>query len=76
MVLLQVKLRYLKWTLSKILVILSKPVDVTKYGCIYFGVQKNVAPAGMAIAIVRDDLLGHAADNVPTMMNLSLIHIL
>ena len=49
--------------------ILSKPVDVTKYGCIYFGVQKNVAPAGMAIAIVRDDLLGHAADNVPTMMN-------
>ena len=49
--------------------ILSKPMDVTKYGCIYFGVQKNVAPAGMAIAIVRDDLLGHAADNVPTMMN-------
>ena len=49
--------------------ILSKPVDVTKYGCIYFGVQKNVAPAGMAIVIVRDDLLGHAADNVPTMMN-------
>ena len=49
--------------------ILSKPVDVTKYGCIYFGVQKNVAPAGMAIAIVRDDMLGHAADNVPTMMN-------
>ena len=48
---------------------LSEPVDVTKYGCIYFGVQKNVAPAGMAIAIVRDDLLGHAADNVPTMMN-------
>ena len=49
--------------------ILSKPVDVNKYGCIYFGVQKNVAPAGMAIAIVRDDLLGHAADTVPTMMN-------
>ena len=49
--------------------ILSKPVDVNKYGCIYFGVQKNVAPAGMAIAIIRDDLLGHAADNVPTMMN-------
>ena len=31
--------------------------------------QKNVAPAGMAIAIIREDLLGHAADNVPTMMN-------
>ena len=39
--------------------ILSKPVDVNKYGCIYFGVQKNVAPAGMAIAIIRDGLLGH-----------------
>ena len=49
--------------------IFSEPTDVSKYGCIYFGVQKNVAPAGMAIAIVRDDLLGHAADNVPTMMN-------
>ncbi|MCI2046508.1 MAG: 3-phosphoserine/phosphohydroxythreonine transaminase [Faecalibacterium sp.] len=49
--------------------ILSEPVDVSKYGCIYFGVQKNVAPAGMAIAVIREDLLGHAADNVPTMMN-------
>ena len=49
--------------------IFSEPTDVSKYGCIYFGVQKNVAPAGMAIAIIRDDLLGHAADNVPTMMN-------
>ncbi len=49
--------------------ILSRPVDVSRYGCIYFGVQKNVAPAGMAIAIVREDLLGHAADSVPTMMN-------
>ena len=49
--------------------ILSRPVDVTQYGCIYFGVQKNVAPAGMAIAIIREDLLGHAADTVPTMMN-------
>ncbi len=54
--------------------IFSKPVDVSKYGCIYFGVQKNVAPAGMAIAIVRDDLLGKAAkgltpDKIPTMMN-------
>jgi len=49
--------------------ILSRPVDVSRYGCIYFGVQKNVAPAGMAIAIIREDLLGHAADTVPTMMN-------
>lgn len=49
--------------------ILSKPIDVTKYGCIYFGVQKNVAPAGMAVAIVREDLLGKAPANIPTMMN-------
>ena len=49
--------------------ILSRPVDVSQYGCVNFGVQKNVAPAGMAIAIIREDLLGHAADSVPTMMN-------
>lgn len=49
--------------------ILSRPVDVSQYGCIYFGVQKNVAPAGMAIAIIREDLLGRAPESVPTMMN-------
>ncbi|MBQ3133826.1 MAG: 3-phosphoserine/phosphohydroxythreonine transaminase [Clostridia bacterium] len=53
--------------------ICSKPVDVSKYGAIYFGVQKNIAPAGMAVAIIREDLLGHAADNVPTMMNYTSI---
>ena len=54
--------------------ICSEPVDVSKYGCIYFGVQKNIAPAGMAIAIVREDLLGQSAkgmtpEQIPTMMN-------
>ncbi|MEG0178756.1 MAG: 3-phosphoserine/phosphohydroxythreonine transaminase [Oscillospiraceae bacterium] len=49
--------------------IMSRPCDVSKYGVIYFGVQKNVAPAGMAVAIVREDLLGNAADNVPAMLN-------
>lgn len=54
--------------------IFSEPVDVSKYGCIYFGVQKNVAPAGMAIAIIREDLLGKSAkgiapEQIPTMMN-------
>ena len=54
--------------------IFSEPVDVTKYGCIYFGVQKNVAPAGMAVAIIREDLLGKSAkgitpEQIPTMMN-------
>ncbi len=54
--------------------ICSEPVDVSKYGCIYFGVQKNIAPAGMAVAIVREDLLGKSAKGIepaqiPTMMN-------
>ena len=54
--------------------IFSEPTDVSKYGCIYFGVQKNVAPAGMAIAIIRDDLLGKSAkgipaEKIPPMMN-------
>ena len=49
--------------------ILSRPTDVSQYGLIYFGVQKNVAPAGMAIAIVREDLLGHAGPTVPDMLN-------
>ena len=54
--------------------ICSEPIDVTRYGCIYFGVQKNIAPAGMAVAIVRKDMLGKAAkgmepEQIPTMMN-------
>ena len=54
--------------------ICSEPVDVSKYGVIYFGVQKNIAPAGMAVAIVREDLLGKSAKGlepaqIPTMMN-------
>ncbi len=53
--------------------ILSRPTDVSKYGLIYFGVQKNVAPAGMAVAVVREDLLGHAAPTVPTMLNYKTI---
>ena len=53
--------------------IMSMPVDVNQYGLIYFGVQKNVAPAGMAVAIVREDLLGKAPENVPTMMNYTTI---
>jgi phosphoserine aminotransferase len=39
---------------------LSKPVDVSRYGVIYAGAQKNVGPAGVVIAIVRDDLIGGA----------------
>ena len=38
----------------------SKPVDVSKYGLIYAGAQKNIGPSGVTVYIVRDDLVGHA----------------
>ncbi len=50
--------------------ILSEPVDVSKYGMIYFGAQKNVGPAGVTIIIVREDLIGNAMEITPTMFNL------
>lgn len=53
--------------------ILSEPVDVAKYGMIYFGVQKNVAPAGMAVVIIREDLIGKAPENTPAMLNYKTI---
>ncbi|KAI8467745.1 MAG: phosphoserine aminotransferase [Monoraphidium minutum] len=48
---------------------LSKPVDVSKYAMIYAGAQKNVGPAGVVIAIVRDDMIGHARADTPTMLD-------
>lgn len=47
---------------------LSEPVDVTKYGLIYGGVQKNVGPAGVVIVIVREDLITEALPGTPTML--------
>ena len=49
--------------------ILSKPLDVTKFGLLYAGAQKNVAPAGLTIVIVREDLLGEPLEGTPTMLN-------
>ncbi|WP_101697241.1 3-phosphoserine/phosphohydroxythreonine transaminase [Clostridium minihomine] len=49
--------------------ILSEPVDVTKFGVLYAGAQKNVAPAGLTIVIIREDLIGHAMEITPTMFN-------
>lgn len=46
--------------------ILSRPLDVTKYGLIYAGAQKNIGPAGLTIVIVRDDLLGGALPVTPS----------
>jgi phosphoserine aminotransferase len=47
--------------------ILSEPLDVSKFGLIYAGAQKNMGPAGLTVVIVREDLLGHAMDFTPTM---------
>ena len=49
--------------------ILSCPIDVSKYGLIYAGVQKNMAPAGMAAVIIRRDLAGHQLPFTPTIMD-------
>ena len=49
--------------------ILSRPVDVSKFGLIYAGAQKNVGPAGLTIVIVREDLMGHAQKGTPTVMD-------
>ena len=49
--------------------IISEPVDVTKFGVIYAGAQKNMAPAGLTVVIVREDLLGNAREDIPTMLN-------
>ena len=49
--------------------ILSEPIDVTKFGVLYAGAQKNVAPAGVTIVIIRKDLIGNAMDITPTMLN-------
>jgi len=49
--------------------ILSRPIDVSKFGLIYAGSQKNIGPAGLAIVIVREDLLGKASANTPAVFN-------
>ncbi len=49
--------------------ILSAPIDVSKFGVLYAGAQKNMAPAGLTIVIIREDLIGKARDITPTMFN-------
>lgn len=49
--------------------ILSEPVDVSKFGVIYAGAQKNMAPAGLTVVIVREDLLGHELPITPDMLS-------
>lgn len=49
--------------------ILSRPVDVKKFGCIYAGAQKNIGPAGLVVVIVRDDLIGEALPTTPGILD-------
>jgi phosphoserine aminotransferase len=49
--------------------ILSRPINVSDYGVIYAGAQKNIGPAGLTVVIVRDDLIGEVIDGTPSMFN-------
>ena len=49
--------------------ILSRPMDVSRYGLIYAGAQKNIGPAGVCLVIVREDLLGRASPHTPTLLD-------
>ena len=53
--------------------IISEPVDVSKFGVIYAGAQKNMAPAGLTLVIVREDLLGNARPETPSMLDWKLM---
>lgn len=49
--------------------ILSEPLDISKFGCIYAGAQKNMGPAGLTTVIIREDLIGNAREGTPTMFD-------
>jgi phosphoserine aminotransferase len=52
--------------------LLSRPLDVSKYGLLYAGAQKNLGPAGVTVVIVREDLIGQAATGTPSVMDYKL----
>jgi phosphoserine aminotransferase len=52
--------------------ILSRPIDVSRFGIIYAGTQKNMGPSGVTVVIVRDDLLGLTAPQVPSVFNYAM----
>jgi len=52
--------------------ILSRPIDVSRFGIIYAGAQKNIGPAGLTVVIVRDDLIGHARAATPASLDYAL----
>ena len=53
--------------------IMSEPVDVTKFGLIYAGAQKNMAPAGLTVVIVREDLIGNSREDTPVMLDYKIM---
>jgi phosphoserine aminotransferase len=53
--------------------ILSRPIDVSKFGLIYAGAQKNIGPSGLVVVIVRDDLIGHARPETPLVFDYKAI---
>ncbi|WP_448506228.1 3-phosphoserine/phosphohydroxythreonine transaminase [Immundisolibacter sp.] len=52
--------------------ILSRPLDVSRFGLIYAGAQKNVGPAGLTLVIVRDDLIGRCREGAPTLLDYAI----
>lgn len=53
--------------------ILSRPIDVSKFGVLYAGAQKNMAPAGVTVVIIREDLIGKTMDKTPVMMDYAVM---
>ena len=53
--------------------LLSRPIDVSKFGVIYAGAQKNIGPAGLTVVIVRDDLLGRARPETPSVLDYAAV---
>ncbi len=54
--------------------IFSRPVDFSKTGVVFAGMQKNLGPSGTALVIVRDDLIGHALERTPSLLDYSVYH--
>ena len=52
--------------------ILSRPIDISRYGLIYAGAQKNIGPAGLTVVIIREDLIGHERPGTPSMFCYSI----
>ncbi|HEY5789719.1 MAG TPA: 3-phosphoserine/phosphohydroxythreonine transaminase [Gammaproteobacteria bacterium] len=52
--------------------LLSRPIDVSRFGLVYAGAQKNIGPAGLTVVVVREDLVGHAAAHCPALLDYAI----